>query len=139
MSAVEIIASVLIGAGLLLGALSAIGLNRFDGVLMRIHAASKPQVLGLLERDRGLLEQFEDGEETPDDDEVVLRVRDELRERQLTTASQLARHDARLLTHADLHGVQVVDVDARRRLGRQRPRGDGRELLGRHRHDELRQ
>jgi len=48
MSAVEIIASVLIGAGLLLGVLSAIGLNRFDGVLMRIHAASKPQVLGLI-------------------------------------------------------------------------------------------
>ena len=48
MSAVEIIASVLIGAGLLLGVVSAIGLNRFDGVLMRIHAASKPQVLGLI-------------------------------------------------------------------------------------------
>ena len=48
MSVVEIIASVLIGAGLLLGVLSAIGLNRFDGVLMRIHAASKPQVLGLI-------------------------------------------------------------------------------------------
>ena len=48
MNAVEIIASVLIGAGLLLGVLSAIGLNRFDGVLMRIHAASKPQVLGLI-------------------------------------------------------------------------------------------
>lgn len=48
MSAVEIVAAVLIGAGLLLGVVSAIGLNRFDGVLMRIHAASKPQVLGLI-------------------------------------------------------------------------------------------
>lgn len=48
MSVVEIVAAVLIGAGLLLGVVSAIGLNRFDGVLMRIHAASKPQVLGLI-------------------------------------------------------------------------------------------
>lgn len=48
MSVIEIIAAVLIGAGLLLGVVAAIGLNRFDGVLMRIHAASKPQVLGLL-------------------------------------------------------------------------------------------
>lgn len=48
MSVVEILAAVLIGAGLLLAVLAAIGLNRFDGVLMRIHAASKPQVLGLI-------------------------------------------------------------------------------------------
>lgn len=48
MTVVEIIAAVLIGGGLLLGVVSAIGLNRFDGVLMRIHAASKPQVLGLI-------------------------------------------------------------------------------------------
>lgn len=48
MSALEIIATVLIGAGLLLAVVAAIGLNRFDGVLMRIHAASKPQTLGLL-------------------------------------------------------------------------------------------
>jgi multicomponent Na+:H+ antiporter subunit G len=48
MTIVEIIAAVLIGAGLLLAVLAAIGLNRFDGVLMRIHAASKPQVLGLI-------------------------------------------------------------------------------------------
>ena len=48
MSVVEIIATVLIGAGLLLAVVAAIGLNRFDGVLMRIHAASKPQTLGLL-------------------------------------------------------------------------------------------
>ena len=27
---------------------AAVGLNRFDGVLMRIHAASKPQTLGLM-------------------------------------------------------------------------------------------
>lgn len=48
MSVIEIFAAVLIGAGLLLGVVAAIGLNRFDGVLMRIHAASKPQVLGLI-------------------------------------------------------------------------------------------
>lgn len=48
MTIFEIIAAVLIGAGLLLGVVSAVGLNRFDGVLMRIHAASKPQVLGLI-------------------------------------------------------------------------------------------
>ena len=48
MSVLEIISAVLIGGGLLLGVVSAIGLNRFDGVLMRLHAASKPQVLGLI-------------------------------------------------------------------------------------------
>ncbi|MGP9539606.1 cation:proton antiporter [Brachybacterium sp. AOP43-C2-M15] len=48
MTTIEIIAAVLIGGGLLLGVVAAIGLNRFDGVLMRIHAASKPQVLGLI-------------------------------------------------------------------------------------------
>lgn len=48
MTPVEIVSGVLIGAGLLLGVVSAVGLNRFDGVLMRIHAASKPQVLGLI-------------------------------------------------------------------------------------------
>jgi multicomponent Na+:H+ antiporter subunit G len=48
MSATEIVAAVLMGGGLVLGVVSAVGLNRFDGVLMRIHAASKPQVLGLI-------------------------------------------------------------------------------------------
>lgn len=48
MTTIEIIAAVLIAGGVLLGVVSAIGLNRFDGVLMRIHAASKPQVLGLI-------------------------------------------------------------------------------------------
>lgn len=48
MTPIEIIAAVLIAGGVLLGVVSAIGLNRFDGVLMRIHAASKPQVLGLI-------------------------------------------------------------------------------------------
>lgn len=48
MSVLEIIATVLMGAGLLLAVVAAVGLNRFDGVLMRIHAASKPQTLGLL-------------------------------------------------------------------------------------------
>lgn len=48
MTVVEFIASVLISAGVLLAAISAIGLNRFPGVLQRIHAASKPQVLGLI-------------------------------------------------------------------------------------------
>lgn len=48
MTVTEIIASVLIGGGVLLGVVAAVGLNRFQGVLMRTHAASKPQVLGLL-------------------------------------------------------------------------------------------
>lgn len=48
MTPIEIIAAVLIAGGVLLGVVSTIGLNRFDGVLMRIHAASKPQVLGLI-------------------------------------------------------------------------------------------
>lgn len=48
MSIQEIIASVLIGAGLLLAVIAAIGLNRFSDVLMRMHATSKPQTLGLM-------------------------------------------------------------------------------------------
>lgn len=48
MSALDIVAAALIGCGLVLAVLAAIGLNRFDGVLMRLHAASKPQTLGLL-------------------------------------------------------------------------------------------
>ncbi|WP_422115491.1 cation:proton antiporter [Brachybacterium sp. UNK5269] len=48
MTIIEIISSVLIGAGVLVAAISTIGLNRFHGALQRIHAASKPQVLGLI-------------------------------------------------------------------------------------------
>lgn len=48
MSIVEIIAAILMGGGVLLGLVAAIGVNRFEGVLMRIHAASKPQMLGLI-------------------------------------------------------------------------------------------
>ena len=48
MSAAEIIATLLMSGGVLLGVVSAVGLNRFEGVLMRTHAASKPQVLGLI-------------------------------------------------------------------------------------------
>jgi multicomponent Na+:H+ antiporter subunit G len=48
MTIIEIIASVLISAGVLVAAISTIGLNRFHGALQRIHAASKPQVLGLI-------------------------------------------------------------------------------------------
>ncbi|PMC76785.1 monovalent cation/H(+) antiporter subunit G [Brachybacterium sp. UMB0905] len=48
MSVVEIIAAILMGGGVLLGLVAAIGVNRFEGVLMRIHAASKPQMLGLI-------------------------------------------------------------------------------------------
>lgn len=48
MSILDIVAAVLIGIGLLLAVVAAIGLNRFGGVLMRLHASSKPQTLGLL-------------------------------------------------------------------------------------------
>ena len=48
MSVTEIIASVLMGTGLLLAVVAAVGLNRFDNALMRMHATSKPQTLGLL-------------------------------------------------------------------------------------------
>ena len=48
MTIIELIASVLISAGIVLTAVSIIGLNRFRGVLQRIHAASKPQVMGLI-------------------------------------------------------------------------------------------
>lgn len=48
MSAVEIIATVLIAGGMLLTVVAAVGLNRFDNVLSRMHATSKPQTLGLM-------------------------------------------------------------------------------------------
>ena len=48
MSVVEIIAGVMIGLGILLAVIAAIGINRFQGVLMRLHPASKPQALGLV-------------------------------------------------------------------------------------------
>ena len=47
MSVWEWAASVLLGSGVLLAAIAAIGLARFDNVLARMHAGSKPQTLGL--------------------------------------------------------------------------------------------
>lgn len=48
MTVLEILASVLIIAGTVLAVVAAIGLNRFNDVLTRIHSASKPQTLGLM-------------------------------------------------------------------------------------------
>lgn len=48
MSAMELLAAVLLGLGVLLAAIAAIGLARFDNVLARMHAGSKPQTLGLM-------------------------------------------------------------------------------------------
>lgn len=48
MTVVEILASVLIIAGTVLAVIAAIGLNRFNDALTRIHSASKPQTLGLM-------------------------------------------------------------------------------------------
>lgn len=48
MSIIEIIATVLIGLGVLLTVIAAVGLNRFSNVHMRMHATSKPQTLGLI-------------------------------------------------------------------------------------------
>lgn len=48
MTIAEILASVLIIAGTVLAVVAAVGLNRFSDVLTRIHAASKPQTLGLM-------------------------------------------------------------------------------------------
>jgi len=48
MTGIETVSTVLIAGGVLLGVVSAVGLNRFEGVLMRTHAASKPQVVGLI-------------------------------------------------------------------------------------------
>ncbi len=44
----ELIASALIVAGALIASIAAIGLLRFPDVLNRMHAASKPQTLGLI-------------------------------------------------------------------------------------------
>ncbi|WP_036960202.1 monovalent cation/H(+) antiporter subunit G [Pseudoclavibacter soli] len=43
-----IIASVLLGLGALLSLSAAVGLLRFPDLLSRIHAATKPQILGLM-------------------------------------------------------------------------------------------
>jgi multicomponent Na+:H+ antiporter subunit G len=43
----EILASTLIIGGAVLALIAAIGLNRFDGVFPRLHAATKPATLGL--------------------------------------------------------------------------------------------
>lgn len=48
MTVVEILASVLIIVGTVLAVIAAIGLNRFNDALTRIHSASKPQTLGLM-------------------------------------------------------------------------------------------
>jgi multicomponent Na+:H+ antiporter subunit G len=44
---IEIAASVLVVVGAALALIAAIGLNRFDGVFPRLHAATKPATLGL--------------------------------------------------------------------------------------------
>lgn len=44
----ELIASVLLVAGAALALLAAIGLQRFDDVFARMHAATKPATLGLI-------------------------------------------------------------------------------------------
>ena len=48
MSSVDIVAAVLILAGATLALTAAIGIVRFPDTLARMHAATKPQVLGLL-------------------------------------------------------------------------------------------
>ncbi len=48
MSIPEIIGSVLIVIGVLIAAIAMVGLIRFNDVLSRMHAASKPQTLGLV-------------------------------------------------------------------------------------------
>ncbi|UVY85307.1 monovalent cation/H(+) antiporter subunit G [Brachybacterium sp. NBEC-018] len=48
MTALEILAVVLMSLGVLLTVVAAVGLHRFDGVLARMHATSKPQTLGLV-------------------------------------------------------------------------------------------
>ncbi|MFC0673992.1 monovalent cation/H(+) antiporter subunit G [Brachybacterium hainanense] len=48
MSALDVIGLVLIGLGVLLAMIAAVGLHRFRDALMRMHATSKPQTLGLM-------------------------------------------------------------------------------------------
>lgn len=45
---IELIASVLLVAGAVLALLAAIGLQRFEDVFARMHAATKPATLGLI-------------------------------------------------------------------------------------------
>ncbi len=48
MSILHVAASALLLAGAALGLLGAVGIHRFDDVLARMHAATKPVTLGLL-------------------------------------------------------------------------------------------
>ncbi len=48
MSAVQIVAIVLMSLGVLLAVVAVIGVQRFNNVLGRMHASSKPQTLGLI-------------------------------------------------------------------------------------------
>lgn len=48
MSPMDAVALVLIGLGVLLAVVAAVGLHRFGDPLMRMHATSKPQTLGLM-------------------------------------------------------------------------------------------
>lgn len=48
MSIIEILATVLMSLGVLLAIVAAIGIHRFEDVLSRMHASSKPQTLGLM-------------------------------------------------------------------------------------------
>lgn len=48
MNAADVIGLVLMGAGVILAIIASIGVQRFRDVLMRMHAASKTQLLGLL-------------------------------------------------------------------------------------------
>lgn len=48
MTLIEILASILISLGVLLALVAAIGMARFEDVLSRMHASSKPQTLGLI-------------------------------------------------------------------------------------------
>jgi multicomponent Na+:H+ antiporter subunit G len=48
MNALDVVAAVLVLAGSLLALTAAIGVVRFPDTLSRMHAATKPQVLGLL-------------------------------------------------------------------------------------------
>ena len=48
MSIAEILGSILIVIGVLIAAIAMVGLVRFNDVLSRMHAASKPQTLGLV-------------------------------------------------------------------------------------------
>ena len=79
--------------------------------------------------DRPLAEELEQREEPRDGGQRVGRVTAQRPEGHRPRPAQPLDHQGRLLAHADLRGVDVLERDLEHRLGLHRPGGQRRELL----------